>query len=89
MDKFNFSEVQLALMKVEEIKKKYKDEWVLIRVTKVDEFGAPIEGEVIAHSKSRDEIYEKQRKIRGDLAIIYTGEIPKEGYVVVFNEIQV
>lgn len=54
---------------------------MLIKVLKVDEFGAPVEGEVIAHNKSRDEIYEKQRKMKGDLAIIYTGEIPKEGYV--------
>ena len=76
-------------MKIDEIKKKYKDEWVLIRVLKVDEFGAPVEGEVVAHSKSRDEIYEKQRRMKGDLAIIYTGEIPKEGYVVAFNEIQI
>jgi len=68
-------------MKIDEIKKKYKDEWVLIEVLKVDEFGAPVEGEVIAHSESRDEIYEKQRKMKEDLAIIYTGEIPKEGYV--------
>jgi hypothetical protein len=70
-------------MKIDEIKKKYKDEWVLIKVLKVDEFGTPVEGEVVAHSKSRDEIYEKQRKMKGDLAIIYTGEIPKEGYVLV------
>ena len=62
---------------------------MLIRVLKVDEFGVPVEGEVVAHSKSRDEIYEKQRRMKGDLAIIYTGEIPKEGYVVAFNEIQI
>lgn len=68
-------------MKIDEIKKKYKDEWVLINVLKVDEFGAPVEGEVVAHSKSRDEIYEKQRKMKGDLAIFYTGEIPKVGYM--------
>jgi len=33
-------------MKIDEIKKKYKDEWVLIKVLKVDEFGTPVEGEV-------------------------------------------
>lgn len=38
--------------------------------------------------KSRDEIYEKQRKIKSDLAIVYTGEIPKEEYVVAFDLIQ-
>lgn len=49
----------------------------------------PVEDEVVAHSKSRDEIYEKQRKMKGDIVIIYTGERPKEGYVVTFNEIQI
>jgi len=69
-------------MKVDEIKRKYKDEWILIKVSKVDKFGVPVEGEVIAHSKSRDEIYEKQRSMKGDLAVIYTGQIPKS-YVLV------
>lgn len=69
-------------MKVDEIKRKYKDEWILIKVSKVDEFGVLVEGEVIAHSKSRDEIYEKQRSMKGDLAVIYTGRIPKS-YVLV------
>ena len=76
-------------MKIEEIKKKYRDMWVLIKVLEVDELGQPISGEVVAYSKSREEIYEKQRKMKGDLAIIYTGEIPKEGHVVVFNGIQI
>lgn len=72
-------------MNIEEIKKKYKDEWVLLRVSKVDNSGFPIKGEVIAHSKTRDSIYERQRELEGDLAVIYTGEIPKEGYAVAFH----
>lgn len=72
-------------MNIEEIKKKYKDEWVLLRVSRVDDSGFAVEGEVIAHSKSRHDIYEKQRALEGDLAIIYTGEIPKEGYAVAFH----
>ncbi|MDI6821542.1 MAG: hypothetical protein QMD66_01490 [Actinomycetota bacterium] len=72
-------------MRVDEIKKKYRDEWVLLRVLKTDDLGHPIEGEVIAHSKARDEIYEKQSKVRGDIALFYTGEIPKKGYAVAFH----
>ena len=48
-------------------------------------FGQPTEVELIAHSKARDEIYEKQRELNKDIAIIYTGEIPKKGYAVAFN----
>jgi len=73
------------MVKVEEIKKKYREEWVLAEVIEEDEFGQPTEVELIAHSKARDEIYEKQRELNKDIAIIYTGEIPKKGYAVAFN----
>lgn len=73
------------MVKVEEIKKKYREEWVLAEVIEEDEFGQPTEVELIAHSKARDEIYDKQREINKDVAIIYTGEIPKKGYAVAFN----
>ena len=72
-------------MKIEEIKKKYKDNWVLIKVIKIDKLNRPIEGEVIFHSKNRDEVYAKMKKIRGHTYTVYTGEIPKEGYAVAFN----
>jgi hypothetical protein len=39
---------------------------------------------VIATSKNRDEIYEK-KEMKGDIAIFYTGEIPKKDYAVVFK----
>jgi len=73
------------MVKVEEIKKKYREEWVLAEVIEEDEFGQPTEVELIAHSKARDEIYEKQRELNKDIAIIYTGAIPKKGYAVAFN----
>ena len=73
------------MVKVEEIKKKYREEWVLAEVIEEDEFGQPTEVELIAHSKARDEIYEKQRELNKDIAIIYTGEIPKKGYAVAFD----
>lgn len=70
---------------VKNLIKKYKDEWLLIKVLEADELDRPIKGELILHSKNRDEIYEKQREMRGDLYIIYSGQIPKKGYAVAFN----
>jgi len=73
------------MTKIEDIKKRYKDEWVLVRVEKADELGQPTQVELIAHSKSRDETYEAMRKTKAkDIAHFYTGEIPKKGYAVVF-----
>ncbi len=45
-------------MKIEEIKRRYKDEWVLVELMKEDELDQPIDVELMAHSKSRDEIYD-------------------------------
>ena len=72
-------------MEVEELKKQYKDEWVLVEVLRVDELGQPVEVNLIAHSKNRDDVYEALRKTKAtDVATFYTGEIPKKGYAVAF-----
>jgi hypothetical protein len=75
-------------MKIEEIKKRYKDEWVLVEVLEEDELGQPTEVEVIIHSKARDEIYETLKETKTKYTYqFYTGEIPKKGYAVAFDEI--
>lgn len=71
-------------MNIEEIKKKYKDEWLLIKVSVTDEQDQPIEGELFLHSKSRDEVYEAQKDLKDDLYITYSGELPKKGFAVAF-----
>ena len=71
-------------MHIEEINKKYKDEWILANVLKLDALDQPVELDVIAHSKNRDEIYKKQKGMKGFLAILYTGEMIEEGYAVAF-----
>jgi len=40
------------MVKIEEIKKRYRDEWVLVEVIEEDELGQPIDVKLIAHSKS-------------------------------------
>lgn len=72
-------------MKIEEIKRTYKDEWVLLKVLTTDALDQLVEAEVIAHAKERDEIYKRQREAKGDIALLYAGEIPKKGYAVAFN----
>jgi hypothetical protein len=71
-------------MEIEKIKKKYKDEWLLIKITVADEKDQPIEGDVLLHSKSRDEVYEAQKDLKDDLYITYSGELPKKGFAVAF-----
>ena len=73
------------MITIDKIKKKYRDEWALVRVGKINEIDMPIEGEVVWHSKARDVIYEEQKTLKRDIVIIYTGDIPKKGYTAAFN----
>jgi len=70
-------------MKWVDIKKNFRKQWVLIEVKNVDETFHVLEGEVLAHSKDKDEIYQKLLKIRPkEFSIEYTGEIPEDLAVV-------
>ncbi len=71
-------------MKISDIMKKYKNEWILIKITKTNEKDEPVEGELIFHSKNRDEVYELQKKLKGYLYVTYSGELPKKGFAVAF-----
>lgn len=51
-------------MKLSEIKKKFKREWVLLEVLKENELGETIEARVLAHSKDRDEVYKVLSKVK-------------------------
>ncbi len=73
---------------VEEIKEEYEDEWILAEVIEENEQGEPTKVELIAHSKCRDEIYAALKDTKGEYTCqFYTGEIPKKGYAVAFNEL--
>jgi len=66
-------------MKWKEILEQFKDEWVLIEVKEVDENFDLKEGDVIAHSKDKEELYRKLLEIKPrSFSIEYTGEIPKD-----------
>ena len=72
-------------MKLNTVKEKYRDQWVLAEVLKENELGEPLEVKVIAHSKNRDDTYEAMKKAEGKYTChFYTGEIPKKGYAVAF-----
>lgn len=66
-------------MKKEEILKKHRNEWVLIECKQVDENFEVIEGEILYHSKDKDDVYKKLLELRPkDYAIEYTGKVPED-----------
>jgi len=74
-------------MKWKEIVERFKDEWVLIDVKEVDEDFNLKEGDVIAHSKDKEEIYRRLLELRPKrFSIEYTGKIPEDLAVVLYYE---
>lgn len=71
-------------MNIEEIKRRFEDEWVLVEILEEDELTRPTRVRLITHSKDKDEIYEALRKNKGYTYHFYTGDVPKKGYAVAF-----
>lgn len=72
-------------MTIEEIREKYKNRWVLVEVLEEDELQRLVKVKFITCSKTRDQIYEALKEHEYYTYHFYTGEIPKEGYVVAFH----
>ncbi len=63
----------------EEICQLYAGQWVLIEYQQLDEQLNIIEGEVIAHSPEKEEIYRLLLKTTGkNIAIEYAGDFPQD-----------
>ncbi|MBD2310050.1 hypothetical protein H6G17_32180 [Chroococcidiopsis sp. FACHB-1243] len=68
-----------AVLTIEQIRQQYVDEWILIAYTQLDEQMNVLAGEVLAHSKQRDEIYEAfDSRLGRAVAVEYTGSIPED-----------
>lgn len=70
-------------MRIEEIRQRFKNEFVLIEVTKTDADDVEIlEGNVLAHSRNREEVMELLGKgLARDVAVEWCGE-PDDSRVV-------
>ena len=71
-------------MRLSEIKKKYRDEWVLIEYSKISRSLQVKEGKVLAHASNKEDIYKALLITKGkNVAIEYCGKVP-EDLVVMF-----
>lgn len=71
------------MMTVQEIEERFDSEWVLVENPQTDEHLRVLRGEVICHSKSRDEVDRVLLRRRPrSAAMLYTGEIPDDAVVV-------
>lgn len=75
----------MSSQKIETIKKRYQNEWLLITIDKMDESTTiPISGKLIAHNPQRDEIYEEEMKCRGNTLTLYSEDKLPKGYAAAF-----
>ena len=63
---------------IQEIERKYPDEWLLIVDCEISENTELLSGVVAAHSKSREDIHDALVDYNGQVAIHSTREIPED-----------
>jgi len=74
-------------MKITDLKKKFKNEWVLAEVLKENSLNQVLEVKPIAHSTDRAMVYSELNKVKGKkhLTTIFTGDLPQKEMVYAFN----
>lgn len=72
-----------AYLTIAEINDRFDSEWVLLDQPETDDLHEVMRGQVIAHSKDRDEVYRRAVELRPRrFAILYTGEMPENAVIV-------
>ena len=71
------------ILTLQEIESRFESEWVLVGDSEFDEQLEVVRGKVIFHSKSRDELDEKDKGFRPkSAAYLYTGAMPENTAIV-------
>ena len=71
------------ILTLQEIETRFESEWVLVEDPELDEHLQVVRGKVIFHSKSRDELDEKDGELRPkSAAYLYTGAMPENTAIV-------
>lgn len=79
-------------LKISDIRTRYKDQWVVVEVTKVDKHNNPLRGCVLFHGLDEREVYSqgpqyRQTHPQADLFYFYAGNLIPEGIGVMLVEI--
>ena len=71
------------IMSLQEMKDRYRGQWVLVAYQELDDDLNVLRGKVLAHSSDRDEIYRQLLTVQEEkVSVEYMGEIPKDLVVV-------
>ena len=71
------------VLTITEIQSQFHSEWILVGDPQTDDSLQVQSGQVIYHSKDRDEVYRKAVELRPKrFAMLYTGTLPKDTAIV-------
>jgi hypothetical protein len=71
------------MLTIAEINANFESEWVLVGDPQTDQSHAVLSGQVLWHSKDRDEVYRKAVELRPRrFAMLYTGKMPANTEIV-------
>lgn len=74
-----------ASKSIEALRARFRREWLLIAVDEVDAATTtPVRGRLLAHSPHRDELYAKERAVRGLTLTVYSEDHLPQGYAAAF-----
>src|SRR5438874_5604622 len=77
-------------MRLAEIKKKYRNQWVLVEFSKLDKDLRVKDGKVLAHASNKEDIYKALLQTRGkNVSIEYCGELPQDLVVMFCSKLHV
>jgi hypothetical protein len=75
----------MKAQKIQDIRRKFRDEWLLIKVAKLDNATTkPLTGYLLAHSRDRDAIFKKSLAFKGPIFIDNSQDKLPKGYAVAF-----
>jgi hypothetical protein len=76
----------MKTLSVEQIRKRFHREWLLIAADRVDpRTQVPLTGRLLAHSPHRDEVYDRWVKAKGLTVVLYSEKKLPQGYAVAFR----
>jgi hypothetical protein len=75
-------------MRLSEIRKRYRDQWVLIEFSKLDKDLRVKDGKVLAHAANKEDIYKALVHTRGkNIAVEYCGKMPEDLAVMFYLDV--
>ena len=77
---------RMSSQSIEAIRRRYKREWLLIAIDKMDDATTtPVRGRLLSHSPRRHDIYVRSRRYTHPALIVYSEDTFPKGFAAAFH----